>query len=242
MVEMQPLENFTGRMLGYARVSTDDQNLDMQRHALMAAGVPEPLIFAEKKSGKSMDRPAFNRLLRAVRPGDCIVVWKLDRLGRSMIGILETVEMFRREDIHFRVLQDNIDTTSPMGSFIMHLFAAIAQLERDMISQRTKAGVDAAKKRGVQFGRQHYILSHAKRLKRWHEMATAGELHGMTAMEIISAMHKADPKAPLYKSDQSYKNWYQGGYDGLQEALQAAGLDMPRNLPKPKKRSKKGDA
>lgn len=241
MVEMQPIENFTGRMFGYARVSTDDQNIDMQVQAMIAAGVPEPLIFTEHKSGKSMDRPMFKKLLRAVRPGDCIVVWKLDRLGRSMIGVLETIEMFTREGIHFRVLRDNIDTTSPMGRFVMHLFAAIADLERSLISERTKAGVANYIAQGGKMGRGHYILEYPKRLKRWHELAVARELHGMSAVEIIAAMHKADKKAPLYKSDQSYKNWYQAGYPGLKKALEAADLSMPRNLPKPKKREKKGE-
>lgn len=239
MVNMQPLHNFSGRVFGYARVSTDDQNLDMQIRAMVAAGVDEELIFSEKRSGKNMERPQWKKLLRAVRAGDCIVVWKLDRLGRSMIGVLETIEQFKVKEIHFRVLQDNIDTTTPMGSFTMHLFAAIAQLERDLISQRTQAGVDAAKARGVVFGRQHYILAHPKRLKAFHALATSGDLHKMSAVEAINAMNAADRKAPQYMHPQSYVNWYHGGFKGLKEALQLLDLPMPRNLPKPTKRKAK---
>lgn len=225
-------------MFGYARVSTDDQKMDLQFDAMRAAGIPDDLIFSEHRSGKNMERPQWKKMLRALRPGDCVVVWKLDRLGRSMIGVLDAIEYFKKNDIHFRVLQDNIDTTTPMGSFIMHLFAAIAQLERDLISQRTKAGVKAAKDRGVVFGRQHYILAHPKRLKVFHALATSGELHDMSPVDIINRMNKADTKAPQYKHPQSYINWYQKGFPGLKEALKLLDLDMPKGLPKPKKRKK----
>lgn len=243
---MQPLINFTGRYFGYARVSTDDQNLDLQVRALVGAGVPEDMIFSEKRSGKNMERPQWKKLLRAARPGDCIMVWKLDRLGRSMVGVLDTIQYFKENDIHFRVLQDNIDTTTPMGSFIMHLFAAIAQLERDLISQRTQAGVDAAKKRGVVFGRQHYILAHPKRLAAFHDLATKRNNSGtnkaldylpnLSPVEIINRMNAADRKAPQYKHPQSYINWYSKGFPGLKEALKLMDLPMPKSLPKPKKR------
>lgn len=237
MVNMDDLKDFSGRKFGYARVSTDEQNLDLQVDALIHDGVSEDFIFSEKQSGKNMNRPQWKKLLRATRPGDCVVIWKLDRLGRSMIGVLETIEYLKANNIHFRVLQDNIDTTTPMGSFIMHLFAAIAQLERDMIKHRTQAGVDAAKARGVIFGRQHYILAHPKRLKAFHKLATSGRLRSMSAPEVIMAMNKADSKAPQYKHPQSYINWYSGGYDGLKEALKLLDLPMPKNLPKPKKRN-----
>lgn len=237
---MQPLKDFSGRLVGYARVSTDDQRLDLQIDALTAAGVEPDSIFSEKRSGKNMDRPQFKRMMRVIRPGDCVVVWKLDRLGRSMIGVLETIEQFKREQVHFRVIQDSLDTTTPMGSFIMHIFAAIAQLERDMISSRTQAGVDAAKKRGVQFGRAHYILSSPARLKAFHKMATGdGGLSKHSPLEIIQEMNRVDKSAPQYSHPQSFRNWYQKGYPGLKEALKAAGLPMPKNLPMPKRRTKK---
>jgi DNA invertase Pin-like site-specific DNA recombinase len=233
---MLQIPNFTGRLFGYERVSTEDQNLELQTNALTSAGVDPDLIFTDKMSGATMNRPGFKALMRAVRPGDCVVVWKLDRLGRSMIGLIDTVETFKNAGIHFRILTHNIDTTGPAGALTLHIFMAFAEFERKLISERTKAGVERAKARGVVFGRQHYILAHPKRLKALHKLAVNGELQGMSPIEVINAMNDADKKAPQYKHPQSYINWYQQGFPGLKEALRLADLDMPSGLPKPKKR------
>lgn len=239
MVKMLPIPHFTGRLFGYARVSTEEQNLGLQMDALTGAGVPEDFIFTDKMSGKNMNRPGFKKLMRAARPGDCIVVWKLDRLGRSMIGLIDTVETFKEAGIHFRILTHGIDTTGPAGALTLHIFMAFAEFERQLISERTKAGMDRARAQGVVFGRQHYILAHPKRLKVFHALATSGELHDMSPVDIINRMNKADTKAPQYKHPQSYINWYQKGFEGLKEALRLADLDMPKGLPKPKKRKAK---
>lgn len=206
---------FTGTLYGYGRVSTEDQNLDLQIDALRKAGVPDKNIFTEKRSGKNMDRPKFRKMMRMIRPGDCVVIWKLDRLGRTMLGVLQTVEEMEKQRVHFRVIRDNIDTTTPMGRLILHLFAAIAQLERDLISERTKAGMEAARAKGAVFGRGHYILNYPKRLARFEELWKSGELQKMRAMDIIEEMHRVDPKAPKYGSTQSYINWKSKGFPGF---------------------------
>lgn len=236
---MLEIPNFTGRLFGYERVSTEDQNLELQTNALTSAGVDPDLIFTDKMSGATMNRPGFKKMMRAVRPGDCIVVWKLDRLGRSMIGLIDTVETFKNAGIHFRILTHNIDTTGPAGALTLHIFMAFAEFERKLISERTKAGVERAKARGVVFGRQHYILAHPKRLQRFYDLAVSGDLHNMSAVDVINEMNRVDRKAPQYKHPQSYINWYHGGFDKLKEALRLLDLPMPSNLPKPKKRKAK---
>lgn len=221
---MNTLHEFTGRMFGYVRVSTEDQNMNLQIDAMHKAGLTDDMIFSEYRSGKNMDRPQWKKLMRALRPGDCVVVWKMDRMGRTMMGVLKAIEDFNKRGVHLKVLRDSIDTTTPMGACMMHVSMAFAQLERDMIAERTKAGVASAKERGVKFGRQHYILSHPRRLKRYHELAVSGELRDMSAFEIVTEMNATDAKARQYSTDQSYKNWAGKGYPGAAEAFEAAGL------------------
>lgn len=227
---MEPLHEFNGRVFGYARVSTDDQNLDMQFKAMRDAGIPESMIYSEHRSGKNMDRPVWKKLLRALRPGDCVVVWKLDRLGRSMMGVLGAIQNFKDDGVHFRSLSDSIDTTTAMGSFIVHISAAFAQLERDMIAERTKAGVEAAKARGVKFGPPHYILSVPERLKLFHKMGDAPEFKEMSPIDIIGRVNEIGPKGMRYKREVSYSNWVSKGYPGLDEALKEVGLEWPKHV------------
>lgn len=143
---------FGGRQIGYARVSTPDQRLDLQRNALEAAGC---LRIHEDQglSGAKTVRPGLENALRALEPGDCLVVWKLDRLGRSLRDLTQTLQTLDERNIGFRSLQDAIDTTTAGGRLYFHILAALAEFERDLISERTKAGMAAAKARGVHVGR-----------------------------------------------------------------------------------------
>lgn len=138
--------------IGYARVSTEDQNLDMQIRALEAAGC-DP-IFTDKMSGKSMKRPGLHNAVRHAVKGDTLVVWKLDRLGRSIKGVIETAELLEARGIELEVLDLHLDTKTVVGKFFFHLVAAFAEMERGMIADRTRAGLRAKMEReGWQPGR-----------------------------------------------------------------------------------------
>jgi DNA invertase Pin-like site-specific DNA recombinase len=137
--------------IGYARVSAADQNPDLQLDALREAGCDK--IFVEKASGALRDRPELAKALEYIRPGDVLVVWKLDRLGRSLLHLIETVTGIQKRGIAFRSLGEHIDTTTATGELIFHLFASLAQFERRMIAERAAAGRAAAKARGETGGR-----------------------------------------------------------------------------------------
>ncbi|MBH9979467.1 recombinase family protein [Bifidobacterium sp. W8108] len=138
-------------LIGYARVSTQDQNADLQVDALERAGCER--IYTDHASGAKASRPQLDRMLEALRKGDTVVVWKLDRLGRSTLNLAALLERFREQEIGFRSLTEQMDTTTPGGVLVFNVFAAVAQLERDMIRERTKAGVMAARARGRKGGR-----------------------------------------------------------------------------------------
>ena len=147
--------------IGYARVSTHDQNLDLQTDALRQAGCER--IFTDKTSGAKSERPGLNDALSHVRPGDTLVVWRLDRLGRSLRDLIERVEHLRQRDVGFHSLHESIDTTGPVGRFVFHLFSALAEFERELIRERTKAGLAAARARGRVGGRPRAMT--AEKLK-----------------------------------------------------------------------------
>ena len=138
-------------LIGYARVSTQEQNPDAQLDALQAAGCER--IFTEKASGAQRDRPELKAAIDDMRPGDILVVWKLDRLARSLKQLIETVERLGERDIGLRSLTEQIDTTSPGGRLIFHIFGALAEFERSIIRERTIAGLEAARARGRVGGR-----------------------------------------------------------------------------------------
>lgn len=207
--------NFDGRYFGYVRVSTEDQSLNLQMDALQSAGVQENRIYSDKASGRSMARPGLDRVRKIMRKGDCLVVWKLDRLGRSALGLAQTVKELEAQGIHFKALDWDIDTTQPFGKLVFHIMAAIAELESALISERTKAGMAAARARGQEHGRKHYIVGYPKRLKEFTRLWVTGELDAMTAEMIVDAMHKADTRAPKFKQAQSYRNWKAKGFEGF---------------------------
>src|SRR5262245_28670300 len=140
-----------GHLLGYARVSTIDQQPQLQVDALTAAGCYR--VFTETASGARADRPVLAQVLDQLRPGDTLVVWKLDRLGRSLRHLVDTVTGLADRGIGFCGLQEAIDTTTPGGKLVFHVFAALAEFERDLIRERTAAGLAAARARGRHGGR-----------------------------------------------------------------------------------------
>jgi len=140
------------RLVGYARVSTAEQNLDMQIEALKAAGVHEDNIWSEKVSAASSKRPRLELALLDAREGDTFVVWKLDRLSRSLLDLLGHMKDFEERGVSFKSLTEGIDTNTPAGKLILHVIGALAQFERDLVVERTKAGVAAYRARGGQIG------------------------------------------------------------------------------------------
>ena len=140
-----------GMLIGYARVSTIDQNLALQRDALAEAGCGK--IFIEQMSGAVAERPALQDALEFARSGDALIVWKLDRLARSMKQLIETIEKLRVRGIGFRSLTEALDTTTAQGRLVFHMFGALAEFERSLIRERTQAGLAAARRVGRTGGR-----------------------------------------------------------------------------------------
>ncbi len=138
--------------VGYARVSTDDQKLDLQVDALKDDGCEE--IFTDVASGAKDERKGLNEALKYLRKGDVLTVWKLDRLGRSLKHLIEIVNDLTKKDIGFKSLKENIDTTTSGGKLVFHIFGALAEFERDIIRERTLAGLAAARARGRTGGRK----------------------------------------------------------------------------------------
>lgn len=146
--------------IGYARISTKEQILDMQVIALEEAGCDK--IYEEVVSGVKADRPILNNLIEQLRPNDVLVIWKLDRLGRSLKNLVELVEQLLDRNIGLCSLNDPIDTTSPQGRLIFNMFASLAEFERDVIRERTQAGLNAARLRGRTGGRPRGLSKRAE--------------------------------------------------------------------------------
>lgn len=151
------------RLIGYARVSTPDQDLNLQFDALEKAGCTKDKIFIDKISGSKSDRPGLEKCLAEIQPGDTLLVWRLDRLGRSMPHLVSLVEDLRTKKIGFKSICDvAIDTTTASGELIFNIFSSLAQFERRLIQERTKAGLDAARARGRQGGRKKVEATNPK--------------------------------------------------------------------------------
>lgn len=148
------------KIFGYARVSTEDQDMGMQVDALKKYGCDQ--IFKEKISAVAKNRHQFNAMLRSLRDGDVIAIWKLDRLGRKLLDIAELAERMNKKGVQLISLTQKIDTTSPMGKAFFHLMAIFAEMERDMISERTKAGMARLREQGVKFGNPTTIVGEKK--------------------------------------------------------------------------------
>ena len=150
----------SGARIGYARVSTDDQNLDLQLDALRVAGCTH--IFQDHGLSAVGKRPSFERALKALRHGDTLVIWKMDRAFRSLRHALDTLDRLEAKGVAFQALTEQIDTATAMGRFVYQITNAFAELERALISERTKAGMAAARKRGVHLGRPSNRLGGVK--------------------------------------------------------------------------------
>ena len=179
--------------IGYARVSTREQNLDMQVIALENAGCEK--IYEEIVSGVKADRPVLNNLLKQLRPGDTLVVWKLDRLGRSLKHLVDLVQVLIQNNIDLCSLNDPIDTTTSQGRLIFNIFASLAAFERDVIRERTQAGLSAARARGRRGGRPKGLTKAAE------ATAYAAEtLYKEKKLSVIDICKKLSiSKSTLYK-------------------------------------------
>ncbi|MEN3753719.1 recombinase family protein [Mangrovibacter sp. SLW1] len=179
-------------LIGYVRVSTNDQNTALQRNALECAGCE--LIFEDKISGKTSERPGLKKLLRMLSDGDTLVVWKLDRLGRSMRHLVVLIEDLRQRGVNFRSLTDSIDTSTPMGRFFFHVMGALAEMERELIVERTRAGLAAAREEGRIGGRRPKLSP-----EQWAQagrLIAAGESRKTVALIFdvgISTLYKKFP-------------------------------------------------
>lgn len=183
-------------LIGYARVSTTEQKLEPQIDALQAAGCET--VFEDVISGAKADRPGLNEALAFLRKGDTLVVWKLDRLGRSMKHLVETVTDLGDRGVGFRSLTEGVDTTTTGGTLVFHLFGALAQFERDLIVERTQAGLKAAATRGRKGGRKPVVTP--KKLKQ----ARAHIRDGLTVREAAARLKIS--KTSLYNALRNQKS------------------------------------
>ena len=176
-------------LIGYARVSTHEKNLALQKDALTAAGCKK--IYEDKTSGARAERPGLARVLEDLRSDDCLVVCKLDRLGRSLKQLITFIEELKDRQIHFKSLTDNIDTLTTAGRFFFHVMASLAEMERELNIERTRAGLKAAREQGRLPGR--------RRLMNDSKMAAAKKLlaAGVPAMEVIANLGIS--KSTLYR-------------------------------------------
>lgn len=183
-------------LIGYVRVSTNDQNTALQRNALSSAGCE--LIFEDVISGSKSERPGLKKMLRALSEGDTLVVWKLDRLGRSMRHLVILVEELRERSVNFRSLTDSIDTSSPMGRFFFHVMGALAEMERELIVERTCAGLQAARAEGRIGGRRPKLKP-----DQWAQIGrliTAGETRQKVALIFDVGVSTVYKKFPVSQS------------------------------------------
>lgn len=148
--------------IGYARVSTQEQNLDLQKDALKRAGCEK--IIEDVITGKTEARSGLDRVKELLREGDALVVWRLDRLGRSLKHLIELMAELEKQKIGFQSLQESIDTTTPGGRLVFHIFGALAEFERNLISERTRAGLEAARVRGRKGGRPKKLSAEKRSL------------------------------------------------------------------------------
>src|SRR5271163_5142382 len=179
---------------GYARVSTDDQNPAMQLAALKKAGCKT--VFRDELTGAHVNRPALARCLKTLQTGDTLIVWKLDRLGRSLRDLIHMLDDFKQQGIKFRSLTEAIDTETPTGRAMWQMIGVLAELERSLITERTRAGVKAAQRRGVKFGRKSKLtpdrLAHARKMIDHGKSPTeAAKIIGIARATIYRALQRA---------------------------------------------------
>jgi DNA invertase Pin-like site-specific DNA recombinase len=184
-----------GMKIGYARVSTEEQSLDLQRDALARGGC-EQVFEDQGLSGVAVKRPGLDQALATIGPGDVLVVWRLDRLGRSLPHLIETVRQLGEKGAGFASFSEAIDTTTPGGTLIFHMVGALAQFERALIIERTRAGIAAARKRGKALGRPRKLtpeqVAHAREVIEdgMQSPATMAELLGVDHSTLWRALKR----------------------------------------------------
>lgn len=178
------------RNIGYARVSTVEQSLDLQLAALKAVGCHE-VLSDEGFSGADFNRPGLTRLLRSLRRGDTLTVWRLDRLGRSLFELLKLIRDLNERGIEFRSLSESLDTSTPAGRLLLHVLASMAEFERSLISERTRAGMAAARARGSRIGRRPAMTPEQR------QEARVALAEGSVSVETIAAKHGIHPRTLL---------------------------------------------
>ena len=182
-------------LVGYARISTDDQNLDLQRDALTQAGCKK--IYTDQLSGVSVNRLGLATALEVLRRGDTLVIWRLDRLGRSLKDLIRLVEQLEQRGIGLKSLQENIDTATSGGRLVFHLFGALAEFERNLIRERTQAGLSAARARGRQGGRPKMLDADKRDLalrlyrERQHSIADICRMMGISKSTLYNYLAEA---------------------------------------------------
>lgn len=201
----------SGLMIGYARVSTADQDPQMQVQALEKAGCELRHIHVETASGVKARRPELERALKDARRGDTFVVWKLDRMGRSILDLITKLAELERRGIAFKSLTEGIDTSTPGGRLIMHVMASLAQFERDLIVERTRAGIRAKKERGERHGGEPTFD---------HEMAKQGFRDGLDGVEVAKLVGVSRSRI------------YQLFPQAVRDALRLEGETLKRKKPK----------
>jgi DNA invertase Pin-like site-specific DNA recombinase len=178
-------------LIGYARVSTDDQHLDLQNDALMAAGCER--VYRDKASGAKAERPGLKRAFEDLRAGDTLVVWRLDRLGRSLKDLIGRAEDLEQRGAGLKSLHEAIDTNSSGGRLVFHLFGALAEFERNLVRERTQAGLAAARSRGRLGGRRKRLDREQRR-----HVVELYRSHQHTVKEICSLMGISKPTLYAY--------------------------------------------
>lgn len=182
---------------GYARVSTKSQKHDLQVDAFLKEGINEKNIYADVSSGAKAERKGLEEMISKLREGDTVVVWKLDRIARSLSHMAKLVEDFENRGVHFKSIQESfIDTSSPHGRFVFNLFTSIAQLERDIIIERTRAGLESSRRRGVRLGRKPGLSQKAQ-----HKAILAERYYRDNKLSIkeIMKLLEIGSKRTLYK-------------------------------------------
>lgn len=185
-------------IVGYARVSTLEQNLELQRDALERAGCER--IYEDHASGASTERPGWAQASDVLREGDTLVVWRLDRLGRSLKHLIDTINELDNRGVGFKSLTESIDTTTPGGRLVFHIFGALAEFERELIRERTRAGLAAARARGLKGGRPKKLtarqIASAQRLleDRSHTVTEVAEVFGVARSTLYRALSGMPPR------------------------------------------------
>jgi len=189
------------RLLGYTRISTGGQDAQLQIDALLNIGVQKRDIFSDVTSGSktASERPAMRRLLDHAEPGDTVVVWRIDRLGRSLIDVLNTVTLLREADVSLRSVSDGIDPATSSGRLMLHLLATLAEYERELIVERVNAGITAARASGTRFGRPP---TNPAVIAEKLELARTARARGKTATEAAQLVGWS--RATLYRYEQHH--------------------------------------